>query len=61
MVQRIGIVVANPGFKQITQNVQRIGVTGCACQKTQKTGGDRRFFCLQMQICNERVLPPITR
>lgn len=23
--------------------------------KTQKTGGDRRFFCLQVQICNKSV------
>nr|DAI86976.1 MAG TPA: hypothetical protein [Caudoviricetes sp.] len=52
-MQRVGIVIADPGFKQIAQNVQRIGFLRRTGQKTQKTGGDRRFFCLQMEICNK--------
>jgi hypothetical protein len=28
VVQRVGIVVANPGFKQVAQNVKRIGAFG---------------------------------
>ncbi len=60
-VQRVGIVVANPGFKQIAQDVQRIGAFRFTALKTQKTGGDRRFFCLQMQIRNKECRHAITR
>ncbi len=34
LMQGIGIVVANPGFKEIAQNIERVGVTRRTGQKT---------------------------
>jgi hypothetical protein len=35
-VQGSGVVVANPGFEQVAQNIERVSLSGCACQKRRK-------------------------
>jgi hypothetical protein len=49
-----GVVVANPGFEQVAQNIERVSLAVLCLSKTQKTGGDRRFFCLQMKVCDKK-------
>jgi len=54
LMQRIGIVIANPGFKQIAQNVKRLALLRFTLQKMQKTGSNCRFFLTQMEICDKQ-------
>jgi len=44
------VIVTDPGFEQITQNVQRISALGILDQKAKKTPGGNRAFVGQMQI-----------
>jgi len=43
-------IVANPGFEEVPQNVQRLGATGAAVEQIQKRPGDVRALLFQMQV-----------
>ena len=47
------IIVANPGLKQVTENVQRFCLAGIVFEKFFELIADVRTFGLEMQIRNE--------
>ena len=47
------VVVANPGFEQVTQNVERIRTGNVFLQKAKKTPGSDRAFVSQVQVGNK--------
>ena len=53
-VVRIGIIVANPGFEQVTEDKQRIGAQGFLFEEFDQLFTDLRPRGLQVQIRNKQ-------
>jgi len=52
--QRRIVIIANPGFKQVAQNVQCVGPVRLLQQELPEQGGDVRAFSIQMQVGDEQ-------
>ncbi len=48
------VIVADPGFEQISQNIQRICAADVGFQETKKTPGGFRAFVGQMQVGDKK-------
>ncbi len=48
--QRRGIIIANPHFEQVTQNIQRGAVAAIVCQELEQRTGNVRAGGLEMEV-----------
>jgi len=51
---RLVVVIADPGFKQIAEYVERLGSAGARCQKIDELRAGRRLAGIQMQVGDEQ-------
>ena len=51
---RVLVVVPDPGFEQIAEDVERLGIVGAGAQELDELRAGRGFHCIQMQIGYEQ-------
>ena len=49
-----GVVIANPGFEQVTEDVERVGAAGLAVEEVAEQAGDLRAFRIQVEVGDEQ-------
>ena len=54
---RFAVVIADPGFEQVAEDVERLGVDGSSRQKVDELCAGRRLAGIQMQIGDEQRAP----
>ena len=51
---RVRVIITHPAFKEVAENVERVGTAGAKCEKVDELRAGRRLAGIQMQIGDEQ-------